>query len=384
MQTGENIQALRAILDFIRLGSVVVLLIHFYSACHPLALQLGVTADIVDRFIFNLTIHLPFFATPASAKSSSVVLLLVSVVGAKGKKDEKMKLTPVFFTIISGVLAFYTSSFMLYVDWASTLHFQIYIAVTSAAYLSMLWGGSRLSRYIRLRCNKDIFNEKNESFPQCEDLIENEFSVNLPARYQLKGRIKDSFINLLCVFRGTLILGSPGSGKTYYFFSEIIRQHIQKGFCMFIFDIKFPDLTKMAYNHLLLSGANYQVPPQFFIINFDDLARTHRCNALPPELMLDITDATESSRTFMLALNRMWSQKIGDFFVESAINFCTAIFWFLKRYEDGRYCTLPHVIELAQIEYKQLFPVLATEPEISVLINQFISALKHGANEQLE
>src|SRR5258708_153076 len=128
----------------------------------------------------------------------------------------------------------------------------------------------------------------------------------------------------------------------------------------------------------------YPVPPKLYIINFDDLSRSHRCNLLSPETMVDITDATESSRTIMLALNREWQKKLGEFFTESPINFVTAIFWFLKKYENGKYCTLPHAIELANVEYEKLFPVLSLEPSIDVLINPFISAMVRGAAEQLE
>lgn len=128
----------------------------------------------------------------------------------------------------------------------------------------------------------------------------------------------------------------------------------------------------------------YPVPPKLYVINFDDLSRSHRCNLLSPETMQDITDATESSRTIMLALNREWLKKQGEFFTESPINFVTAIFWFLNKYENGKYCTLPHAIELANVEYEKLFPVLCLEGSIDVLINPFISALVRGAAEQLE
>ena len=108
--------------------------------------------------------------------------------------------------------------------------------------------------------------------------------------------------------------------------------------------------------------------PKFYVINFDDLELTHRCNPLYPDSMTDITDATESSRTIMLGLNREWIRKTGDFFVESPINFVTGVIWYLRRYQNGKYCTLPHVIELMQAHYDKLFPVLRTEPEIEVLI----------------
>lgn len=383
MQTGENVQALRSILDFIRLGSIVVLLVHYYATCYTVVQHYGISTEIVDRFIYNISHGLPFLSEPTAAKLSVLLLLAVSLIGAKGKKDEKLTLAPVLYTIVIGLLLYFISGLFLLIPAKAVSTQQLYIAVTSTGYLSILAGGSKLSRLLRLRYGNDIFNEKGQTFPQCEELISDEYSVNIPAHYQLKGQRRQMFINLM-VFRSTIVLGSPGSGKTYYFFYEFIKQHIAKNFCLFIFDFKFPDLTKIAYNQLRKSYGAYPKPPQFFIINFDDLARTHRCNALPPELMHDITDATESSRTFMLALNKQWQKRTGDFFIESAINFCTALFWFLKKYNNGKLCTLPHVIELAQIEYQRLFPVLSLEPEISVLINPFISALKHSALEQLE
>jgi hypothetical protein len=245
-------------------------------------------------------------------------------------------------------------------------------------------GAALVSRIIKTKFTEDIFNELNETFPQEERKLENEFSVNLPARYKLKGKFRSSWINIINPFRSLLVIGSPAAGKSYFVIRHVITQHIKKGFTMFIYDFKFDDLSSIAYNTLLKNLGAYPVRPEFHIINFDDLSKTHRCNPLEPATMNDITDATESSRTIMLGLNREWIKKQGDFFVESPINFVTAIIWFLKKYEDGKYCTLPHVIELMQIEYEKLFPVLRSEPEIEVLINPFISAYENDAMEQLE
>lgn len=230
----------------------------------------------------------------------------------------------------------------------------------------------------------DIFNRLNESFPQEERLLENEYSVNLPAAYRLNGKIRKSWINFINPFRAILVVGTPGSGKSYFVIRHIISQHIAKGFSMFVYDFKFDDLSQIAYNALLKHKQAYKVPPEFYTINFDDLSRTHRCNPLEPSSMTDITDATEASRTIMMGLNREWIKKQGDFFVESPINFLTAVIWYLKKYRNGIYCTLPHVIELMQTDYNKLFSVLRTEPEIEVLINPFVSAYLHGAAEQLE
>jgi len=146
---------------------------------------------------------------------------------------------------------------------------------------------------------------------------------------------------------------------------------------MLIYDFKYDDLSKIAYNVLLTEGGR-----SFYVIDFENIM--HRSNPLEPDTMTDITDAIESSRTVMLGLNREWIKKQGDFFVESPINFVTALMWFLKKYKGGKYCTLPHVIELSLVDYKDLFAVLSSEPEIEVLINPFISAWKNEAYEQLE
>lgn len=151
---------------------------------------------------------------------------------------------------------------------------------------------------------------------------------------------------------------------------------------MFLYDFKFADLSIIAYNTFLRYKHKYKVEPKFYVIDFDSIY--HRCNPLYPESMTDITDATESSRTIMLGLNREWIKKSGDFFVESPINFLTGIIWYLRKYKEGKYCTLPHCIELMQMPYDQLFPVLRTEPEIEVLINPFVTAYVNGAMEQLE
>ncbi len=244
--------------------------------------------------------------------------------------------------------------------------------------------GTRLSRLLILKLGGDIFNKDNETFPQEERKLENEFSINLPAQYYLKGKTRNSWINTINPFRGSLILGTPGSGKSYFAIRHIITQHIKKGFSMFIYDFKYDDLTKIAYNTLLTCEDQKHLQRKFYVINFEDLTRTHRCNPLNPQSMTDITDATEASRTIMLGLNREWIKKQGDFFVESPINFVTAIIWYLRKYKGGIFCTLPHVIELMQVEYKYLFAVLNQEPEIEVLLNPFISAWKNEAYDQLE
>jgi hypothetical protein len=310
--------------------------------------------------------------------------LIVSLIGAKGKKDEKINIRIATFYIVSGLIIFFCCHFILLTTLEYAVLIGLYVGLTSFGYLLMLTGGTWLSRLINVNFRKDIFNRMNESFPQEERLLENQYSINLPAAYHLRGKRRTSWINVINPFRSLLVIGTPGAGKSYFVVRHIITQHIKKAFTMFIYDFKYDDLSRIAYNTLLRNARSYPVLPKFYVINFEDLSRSHRCNPLDPATMEDITDATESSRTIMLGLNRDWIKKQGDFFVESPINFVTAIIWFLRKYEEGKYCTLPHVIELMQLDYPKLFKLLRTEPEIEVLINPFESAFRNEAMEQLE
>ncbi|MBS1519835.1 MAG: YWFCY domain-containing protein [Bacteroidetes bacterium] len=376
MQTGENEQALRKIVDFTRLLSIAILIIHFYLCCYLAFRELKLTHKIVDHILLPFA-KMAVFKTVFIAKLSALLLLIVSLIGSKGKRDEKIRPKTIFTYCLTGLVLYFVSGLFLTMSLSYIIIATVYISMTAFGYLLFMTGGGMLFRMLKLKLGSDIFNKNNETFPQEERLLENEFSINLPAKYQLKGKTRDSWINIINPFRGTLVGGSPGAGKSYFVIRHIITQHIRKGFSMLIYDFKYDDLSRIAYNALREHGGRY-----FYVINFEKIM--HRSNPLEPETMLDITDAIESARTIMLGLNREWIKKQGDFFVESPINFVTALIWFLKKHEGGRYCTLPHVIELSLTEYKDLFAVLSTEPEIEVLINPFISAWKHEAYEQLE
>ncbi|WP_294958481.1 conjugal transfer protein MobC [uncultured Flavobacterium sp.] len=384
MQTGENEQALRKILDMTRLMGIIILLIHFYFYCFDLFKQWNLAPDFVQRILENIY-RTGLMDSFNRSKLFALALLLISLLGARGRKDEKMQLKTALYYSGLGLLLYF-GSYLAFVIFSDTEVCSVfYLSLCSAGYLLILSGGTLLSRIIRRKLSpNDIFNRENETFPQEERLIENEYSVNLPARYHLKDKVRNSWINIINPFRGILVPGTPGSGKSYFVIRHVITQHIRKGFAMFIYDFKFDDLTIIAYNAWLEFRHLYTVQPKFYIINFDDLSRTHRCNPLDPAAMADITDAAESARTILMGLNREWIKKQGDFFVESPINFLTAAIWYLRKYKDGEFCTLPHVIELIQADYEDLFTLLRTEKEIEVLINPFVSAFLNEATDQLE
>lgn len=379
-------QSLKRILDLTRLFSIVLLIFHFYYYLYLYVEVLELDNVVFDR-VSKALVRSRLYNSIYISKIFILMLLAISLIGTRGKKEETINLKRELLIVAAGLFVFITSHFAWNIG-VTTLHISfitscwVYIALTVVSYLAILASGTRLSRLILLKLRDDIFNSLNESFPQEERLLENEYSINLPTAYNLKGKTRRSWINVINPFRGNLVIGTPGAGKSYFVVRHIITQHISKGFSIFLYDFKYDDLTRIAYNALLKYANRYTIRPSFYVINLDKIY--HRCNPLDPATMDDITDATESSRTIMMGLNRDWIKRQGDFFVESSINFVTAVIWFLRKYDNGRYCTLPHVIELMQLNYKVMFPLLRTEPEIDVLVNPFESAYRHEAWEQLE
>ena len=142
-----------------------------------------------------------------------------------------------------------------------------------------------------------------------------------------------------------MVIGTPGSGKSYAIVNSYIRQLIAKGFAIYIYDYKFDDLSTIAYNSLLKNMDKYEVKPRFYVINFDDPRRSHRCNPINPEFMTDISDAYEASYTIMLNLNRTWISETGGFLRGVSYHSAfAAIIWYLKIYKNGIYCSFPHAV----------------------------------------
>lgn len=384
INTGENEQGLRKIIDLTRMISIVLLLLHFYFYCYAAFAEWNLTAKIPDIILRNIS-KTGLFSSFHKTKLISLAALLLSLVGAKGKKSEKLNYRIAFAYFITGLIVYFISVFCLYSPLTNSITATLYITITAIGYILIMTGGGLMSRIIEKKLNSDVFNKQNETFPQEERLLQNEYSINLPAQYNLKGKTITSWINFINPMRGLLVMGSPGAGKSYFIIQHVIKQHIEKGFSMFIYDFKYDDLSRIAYNHFLkFKAKKYKVEPKFFVINFDDLSRCHRCNPIDPNSMTDITDAVESARTIMLGLNRSWIKRQGEFFVESPINFLTSIVWFLKKFHNGEYCTLPHAIELMQVDYEKLFTVLKTESEIEAYLNPFVSAFLNDSMEQLQ
>lgn len=384
MAQEDDLRALGKIMDFLRAVSIILAIMNVYWYCYEAMHIWGVTIGVVDRILINFNRTGGLFHSILYTKLFSLLLLALSCLGTKGVKAEKMSWNRIWTVLVVGSCLFFLNWWILLLPISNLGNATLYIFTMTAGYICLLMGGLWMSRLLKHNLMEDVFNNENESFMQETKLMVNEYSVNLPTRFYYKKKWNKGWINVVNPFRASMVLGTPGSGKSYAIVNNYIKQQIEKGFAMYIYDYKFPDLSEIAYNHLLHHLDAYKVKPQFYIINFDDPRKSHRCNPINPAFMTDISDAYESAYTIMLNLNRSWIQKQGDFFVESPIILLAAIIWFLKIYEKGKYCTFPHAIEFLNRPYAQIFPILTSYDELANYLSPFMDAWEGGAQDQLQ
>ena len=384
MAQEDDLRALGKVMDFMRGISVIFLLINCYWFCYEAFHVWGFTLGIIDKILMNFQRTTGLFSSILWTKLFCVVFLALSCLGTKGVKEEKITWPKIWTVLFSGFVFFFLNWWLLALPIGKVGAASLYIFTLSVGYICLLMGGVWMSRLLKNNLMDDVFNTENESFMQETRLMENEYSVNLPTRFYYKKKWNNGWINVVNPFRASMVLGTPGSGKSYAIVNNYIKQQIEKGFAMYIYDYKFPDLSEIAYNHLLHHLEAYKVKPLFYVINFDDPRKSHRCNPINPAFMTDISDAYESAYTIMLNLNRSWIQKQGDFFVESPIILLAAIIWFLKIYENGKYCTFPHAVEFLNRPYAQIFPILTSYDELANYLSPFMDAWEGGAQDQLQ
>ena len=382
-QQEDDLRALAKIMDFLRAVSILMVVIHLYWYCYEAVRLWGIDIGVVDRVLLNFDRTAGLFRSILYTKLFALVLLALSCLGTKGVKEEKITWARIWTVLAAGLVLFFLNWWILSLPLPVEANAALYTATVAAGYVCLLMSGTWMSRLLRTNLMEDVFNVENESFQQETRLIENEYSVNLPTRFYYRKKWNDGYINVVNPFRASIVLGTPGSGKSYAVVNSFIKQQIEKGYSMYIYDFKFSDLSTIAYNHLMNHPEGYKVKPKFYVINFDDPRRSHRCNPIHPDFMEDITDAYESAYTILLNLNKTWVQKQGDFFVESPIILFASIIWFLRIYQDGKYCTFPHAIELLNRRYEDVFPILTSYPELENYLSPFMDAWQGGAAEQL-
>ena len=384
MQQEDDLRALAKIMEFGRAVSIFLLVVHVYVYCYPSITAWHLNLEVIDRILVNFNNTIGIFNCILWSKLLAVLLLAVSCLGTHGVKGEKITWPKIYAALVAGCALFFLNWWLLELPLPHMANTAFYIFTLTAGYLALLMSGLWMSRLYRHNLMEDVFNMENESFMQETRLMENEYSVNLPTRFYYKKRWNNGFVNIVNIFRACMVIGTPGSGKSYAIVNSYIRQLIAKGFAIYIYDYKFDDLSTIAYNSLLKNMDKYEVKPRFYVINFDDPHRSHRCNPINPEFMTDISDAYEASYTIMLNLNRTWIEKQGDFFVESPIILLAAIIWYLKIYKNGIYCTFPHAVELLNKPYSDLFTILTSYPELENYLSPFMDAWKGNAQDQLQ
>ena len=384
MQQEDDLRALAKIMEFGRAVSIFLLVVHVYVYCYPSITAWHLSLEVIDRILVNFNDTTGIFNCILWSKLLAVLLLAVSCLGTHGVKGEKITWPKIYAALVAGCVLFFLNWGLLELPLPHMANTAFYIFTLTAGYLALLMSGLWMSRLYRHNLMEDVFNMENESFMQETRLMENEYSVNLPTRFYYKKRWNNGFVNIVNIFRACMVIGTPGSGKSYAIVNSYIRQLIAKGFAIYIYDYKFDDLSTIAYNSLLKNMDKYEVKPRFYVINFDDPCRSHRCNPINPEFMTDISDAYEASYTIMLNLNRTWIEKQGDFFVESPIILLAAIIWYLKIYKNGIYCTFPHAVELLNKPYSDLFTILTSYPELENYLSPFMDAWKGNAQDQLQ
>ena len=384
MQQEDDLRALAKIMEFGRAVSIFLLVVHVYVYCYPSITAWHLNLEVIDRILVNFNNTTGIFNCILWSKLLAVLLLAVSCLGTHGVKGEKITWPKIYAVLVAGCALFFLNWWLLKLPLPHMANTAFYIFTLTAGYLALLMSGLWMSRLYRHNLMEDVFNMENESFMQETRLMENEYSVNLPTRFYYKKRWNNGFVNIVNIFRACMVIGTPGSGKSYAIVNSYIRQLIAKGFAIYIYDYKFDDLSTIAYNSLLKNMDKYEVKPRFYVINFDDPRRSHRCNPINPEFMTDISDAYEASYTIMLNLNRTWIEKQGDFFVESPIILLAAIIWYLKIYKNGIYCTFPHAVELLNKPYSDLFTILTSYPELENYLSPFMDAWTGNAQDQLQ
>ena len=306
MQQEDDLRALAKIMEFGRAVSIFILVVHVYVYCYPSMSAWHLNLDVIDRILMNFDRTTGIFGCILWTKLMAVLLLAISCMGTTGVKGEKITWQRIWAVLTAGAVLFFMNWWLLDLPFPHEAITALYVVTLAAGYLCLLMAGLWISRLYRHNLMEDVFNMENESFMQETELKENEYSVNLRTRFWFRSRAYDGWINLVNPFRATMVLGTPGSGKSYAIINQYIKQAIEKGYSLFLYDFKYPDLSEIAYNHLLAHLDGYKVKPKFYVINFDNPRESHRCNPIHPDFMTDISDAYESAYTIMLNLNRTW------------------------------------------------------------------------------
>jgi hypothetical protein len=338
-----------------------------------------------------------FFSPPITAKIATIVLIALVATGTKAKKKKDLNIVKaIIIPIIIGIALMFSSLAFVVEAGDTTIPkifpgFSLYqIIYATLAILGTIFtqvGADSISKYMQNKMGKDRWNVEEESFDQNQELVESVTSINIPYVFRYKKKNNKGWININ-PFRGTMVIGVPGSGKSFGIINPAIRQMIAKNFCLCIYDFKFPDLGKIAYYHYLLKKStdeNYK--HNFYVINLDDVEKSKRINPFKKEYIGTLAEAQEMAESMVSALQKGGASAGGgseQFFTQSAINFLSSCIYFFATLENGKYSDLPHLLSFMNRSYKEIFDSLFTHEELHSLLSPFKSAYDNKAFDQLE
>jgi type IV secretory pathway TraG/TraD family ATPase VirD4 len=357
---------------------------------------LNADVPVVSNLLKNFS-KLSFIYPPINAKFATLILIGLVAVGTKARKKKDLNIaTEIVIPMLLGLVLIFSS--LIWQDDAGNTNLpQIFpgfnIYQVSYALLSFLgavilqMGADSISKLMQQKMGKDRWNIEEESFAQNQELVQTDTSVNIPYLFRFNKKTNKGWINI-SPFRGTMVIGTPGSGKSFGVINPAIRQMIGKGFCLCIYDFKFPDLAKIAYYHYLVKkqkDLNYR--HQFNVINLNEVEKSKRLNPFKKEYIRTLAEAQEMAESMVSSLQKGGSSSGGGseaFFTQSAINFLSSCIYYFATFEDGKYSDLPHILSFMNRSYKEIFDTLFTNEEIVSLLSPFKTAYDNKAFDQLE
>jgi len=384
MEESREIQKLHG---FLQCTIYLMVITEIMIFVYPKAPFLGLFSYVIDRFSL-----IPIYHKLEYSKFATLTLICIVSIGTLSKKN--ISLDPkkhILYPLTIGFVLFFGSLWLCnrpspfafsYTSWYNLGY--IIASLLGALILSISL--DNVSKMIRSGIGKDKWNTEQESFMQATKKVETPSSVNIPMQFYHKGKIHDGWINLCNIFRSCLIVGTPGSGKTFGAINSIIRQLMAKEFCLCVFDFKYPDLGKVLYYHFLLAKQqgkckNYT----FHVLNPSEPERSRRINLFRREWLETLGDAMETAEALVEAMKK--GDKSGgsdQFFTQSAINFLASCIYFFSKYKKGKYSSFPHVLAFLNRSYEEIFNTLFTEPELISLLSPFQTAYQAKEFGQLE
>ena len=357
---------------------------------------LNANIPVVSNLLKNFS-KMSFIYPPINAKFATLVLIGLVAIGTKAKKKKDLNIaTEIVLPIVLGLVLIFSSLIvqneagnnkLTKIFPGMNLYQIIYATLSFLGALILQMGADSISKLMQQKMGKDRWNVEEESFDQNQELIKSETNINIPYLFRYKGKSNKGWINLN-PFRGTMVIGTPGSGKSFGVINPAIRQMIEKGFCLCIYDFKFPDLAQIAYYHYLLkkskeSDYNYS----FNVINLNEVEKSKRVNPFHKKYIQTLAEAQEMAESMVSSLQKGGSSSGGGseaFFTQSAINFLASCIYFFAKLENGKYSDLPHILSFMNRSYQEIFDSLFKNEEIGSLLSPFKTAYDNKAFDQLE